>query len=143
MGLFLYIIIVQIYPTMKHLPTFINLCAGFFLIILGTVGYFSPEWFFTQKYDVLMPTPQSTTILRVMMGFMATVGGIWFVVTFLAIDQRRMLFITGTLTLGFILSRLGGLFLDGFNQRFTYIELAFEAFALAVIVWVYHKQKKP
>ncbi len=90
-----------------------------------------------------MPTPQSITIHRVMMGFMATVGAVWLGVTLLAFDQIRLLFITGTLTLGFILSRIGGLLLDGFNQRFTYIELAFEIFAFMLIFWVHHKKKNP
>ena len=56
---------------MKHLPLLINFTAGLLLLILGFAGYAAPEWFFTQKYDVLTPTPQSKTILRVMMGFMA------------------------------------------------------------------------
>ena len=58
---------------MKHLPLLINFIAGLLLLILGLSGYAAPEWFFTHKYDVLMPTPQSKTILRVMMGFMAVI----------------------------------------------------------------------
>jgi hypothetical protein len=54
--------------TVKHLPTIINFTAGLLLLMLGLVGYASPEWFFTHKYDVLMPSPQSRTILKVMMG---------------------------------------------------------------------------
>ena len=42
---------------MKHLPLLINFTAGLLLLILGLAGYAAPEWFFTQKYDVLMPTP--------------------------------------------------------------------------------------
>ena len=44
---------------MKHLPLLINFIAGLLLLILGLSGYAAPEWFFTHKYDVLMPTPQS------------------------------------------------------------------------------------
>lgn len=127
---------------MKHLPSIINFSAGLLLLILVTAGYFSPHWFFGQKYDVIMPTPQSITILRVMMEFMATVGGIWLAVTVVTFDQRRLLFVTSVLTVGFILSRTGGLLLDGLGQKFTYIELSFEVFALFVIVWVYQKTKK-
>jgi len=67
---------------MKHLPTLINFSAGLLLFVLGFVGYASPEWFFTQKYDVIMPSPQSKTILRVLMGFMATMGAIWLAASF-------------------------------------------------------------
>lgn len=59
---------------MKHLPLLINFTAGLLLLILGLAGYAAPEWFFTQKYHVLTPTPQSKTILKVMMGFMAVMG---------------------------------------------------------------------
>lgn len=127
---------------MKHLPSLINFLAGLLLFILGLSGYAAPEWFFTRKYDVLMPTPESKTILRVMMGFMATIGGVLLGATIMTINQRRLLFITGTITTGFIVSRLGGLILDGFDQKFTYIELSFELFALFVILWVYHITSK-
>ena len=61
----------------QNLPQWINALAGLLLLVLGIMGYASPEWFFTQKYDVLMPSSQSKTILRVMMGFMATTGFLW------------------------------------------------------------------
>ena len=127
---------------MKHFPAILNFTAALLLLILGVAGYFSPDWFFGQKYDVRMSSPQSSTILRVMMGFMATIGGVLLGATIMTINQRRLLFITGTITTGFILSRLGGLILDGFDQKFTYIELSFELFALFVILWVYHITSK-
>ena len=80
-----------------------------------------------------MPTPQSTTILRVMMGFMATIGLLWLWATRYLSERRRFLKATGVMTLGFVLSRIGGLILDGWNQTFTYRELAFEVLALMVI----------
>lgn len=61
----------------QNLSQWINALAGLLLLVLGIIGYASPEWFFTQKYDVLMPSSQSKTILRVMMGFMATIGFLW------------------------------------------------------------------
>mgnify|MGYP000102335399 FL=1 len=122
---------------MKHLPLLINFTAGLLLLILGLAGYAAPEWFFTQKYDVLMPTPQSKTILRVMMGFMAVMGALWLSACLLFFHQRRLLLLTGIMTAGFIASRLGGLLIDGFDQHFTYIELGFEMIALVIIIFVY------
>ena len=122
---------------MKHLPLLINFTAGLLLLILGLAGYATPEWFFTQKYDVLMPTPQSKTILRVMMGFMAVMGALWLSACLLFFHQRRLLLLTGIMTAGFIASRLGGLLIDGFDQHFTYIELGFEIIALVIIIFVY------
>ena len=104
---------------MKHLPLLINFTAGLLLLILGLAGYAAPEWFFTQKYDVLTPTPQSKTILRVMMGFMAVMGALWLSACLLFFHQRRLLLLTGIMTSGFIVSRLGGLLIDGFDQHFT------------------------
>lgn len=118
----------------QNLPQWINALAGLLLLVLGIMGYASPEWFFTQKYDVLMPSSQSKTILRVMMGFMATIGFLWVWAAFQLKDQARVLHATAFLTFGFILSRILGLFLDGFDQTFTYIELGFEMVALIVIL---------
>ena len=126
---------------MKHFPSLINFSAGTLLFVLGVTGYASPEWFFTQKYDVLMPTAQSTTILRVMMGFMATIGVAWLIVCVMFFNQKRLLLFTGLLTTGFVVSRIGGLLLYGFNQHFTYIELGFEAIALLIIIVVYRKTR--
>ena len=122
---------------MKHLPLLINFTAGLLLLILGLAGYASPEWFFTQKYDVLTPTPQSKTILKVMMGFMAVMGALWLSACLLFFHQRRLLLLTGIMTAGFIVSRLGGLLIDGFDQHFTYVELGFEIIALVIIIFVY------
>ncbi|MDG1272162.1 MAG: DUF4345 family protein [Flavobacteriaceae bacterium] len=61
----------------KHLPRWTNGLAGLLLFAIGLMGYASPEWFFTAKYDVMMPSSQSKTILRVMMGFMAKIGTLW------------------------------------------------------------------
>ena len=121
---------------MKHLPLLINFTAGLLLLILGLAGYAAPEWFFTQKYDVLMPTPQSKTILRVMMGLMAVMGALWLFACLLFFRQRRLLLLTGIMTSGFIASRLGGLLIDGFDQHFTYIELGFDIIALVIINFV-------
>ena len=126
---------------MKHFPSIINFLAGTLLFVLGISGYASPEWFFTQKYDVLMPTAQSTTILRVMTGFMATIGVLWLIACLMFFNQKRLLLFTGILTTGFVLSRTGVLLLDGFNQHFTYIELGFEAIALLIIIVVYRKTR--
>ena len=122
---------------MKHLPTIINFTAGLLLLMLGLAGYASPDWFFTQKYDVLMPSAQSKTILRVMMGFMAVMGTLWLSACIFFFNQRRLLLLTGIMTSGFIASRLGGLLIDGFDQHFTYIELGFEMIALVITIIVY------
>ncbi|MGB1449265.1 MAG: DUF4345 family protein [Flavobacteriaceae bacterium] len=122
---------------MKHLPSIINFIAGLLLLILGLTGYASPEWFFTEKYDVLMPSAQSKTILRVMMGFMAVMGVLWLTACVFFFQQRRLLLLTGIMTFGFVAARTGGLFIDGFDQHFTYIELAFESLALLIIITVY------
>ena len=122
---------------MKHLPIIINLFAGILLLVLGLAGYASPEWFFTDKYDVLMPSPQSKTILRVMMGFMAVMGTLWLAACVLFFNQRRLLLLTGIMTAGFVASRIGGLLIDGLDQHFTYIELGFEIIALLIIIVVY------
>ena len=127
---------------MKHLPISINFLAGILLLIIGLAGYASPEWFFTQKYDVIMPTPQSKTILRVMMGFMAVMGTLWLTACLLFFDQRRLLLLTGVMTSGFVAARLGGLLIDGFEQHFTYIELSFELIALFIIIVVYRTSRK-
>lgn len=127
---------------MKHLPLLINFIAGLLLLILGLSGYAAPEWFFTHKYDVLMPTPQSKTILRVMMGFMAVMGALWLAACVLFFNQRRLLLLTGIMTSGFIASRLGGLLIDGIEQHFTYIELGFELVALVIIVAVYTSTRR-
>lgn len=127
---------------MKNLPLLINFTAGLLLLILGLAGYAAPEWFFTQKYDVLMPTPQSKTILRVMMGFMAVMGALWLFACLLFFRQRRLLLLTGIMTSGFIASRLGGLLIDGFDQHFTYIELGFEIIALVIIIIVYISSRR-
>lgn len=127
---------------MKHLPISINFLAGILLLIIGLAGYASPEWFFTQKYDVIMPTPQSKTILRVMMSFMAVMGTLWLSACLLFFDQRRLLFLTGVMTSGFVAARLGGLLIDGFEQHFTYIELSFELIALFIIIVVYRTSRK-
>ena len=60
--------------------------------------------------------PQSATILRVMMGFMTIVGGLWIQLAYCIKNQKRVLLFTGVLIMGFILSRAGGLLLDGFDQ---------------------------
>lgn len=122
---------------MKHLPITINLFAGILLLVLGLAGYASPEWFFTDKYDVLMPSPQSKTILRVMMGFMAVMGTLWLAECVLFFNQRRLFLLTGIMTAGFVASRIGGLLIDGLDQHFTYIELGFEIIALLIIIVVY------
>ena len=127
---------------MKHLPLLINFTAGLLLLILGLAGYAAPEWFFTQKYDVLTPTPKSKTILRVMMGFMAVMGALWLSACLLFFHQRRLLLLTGIMTSGFIVSRLGGLLIDGFDQHFTYIELGFEMIALVIIIIVYISSRR-
>lgn len=127
---------------MKHLPLLINFTAGLLLLILGLAGYAAPEWFFTQKYDVLTPTPQSRTILRVMMGFMAVMGALWLSACPLFFHQRRLLLLTGIMTAGFIPSRPGGLLIDGFDQHFTYIELGFEMIALVIIIIVYISSRR-
>ena len=124
---------------MKYLPSVINFFTGAFLFLLGLIGYVMPEWFFSQKHEVQMPTPQSVTILRVMMGFMATTGVIWLSAWWIILDQRRLLLYTGILAAGFVFSRLGGLFLDGLDQHFTYIELGVEVIALFIIIQVYFK----
>jgi len=111
-------------------------------LVLFTAANISSQWLFNQKYDVLMPTPKSVTILRVMMGFMGTIGLLWLAACFSCSDQRRLLASTALLTFGLVLSRLGGLFLDGTNQHFTYIELSFEIFALIVTLIVYFKTTK-
>ena len=133
MGLFCTLDLPKPIPMKNKLIQGINFSAGGFLFILGIMGYIYPEWFFQEKYDVLMPTPQSTTILQVMMGFMATIGLLWLWATRYLSEQRRFLKATGVMTLGFVLSRIGGLILDGWNQTFTYRELAFEVLALMVI----------
>lgn len=115
----------------------INLTAGVLLFILGLVGFFIPEWFFTAKYDVLTPTPQAKTILRVMMGFMATIGALWLFSVFVLQDPKKLLAATIIMTLGFVLSRLGGLMIDGWAQTHTYHELIFEIMALFISLWVY------
>ncbi|MGC6423035.1 MAG: DUF4345 family protein [Flavobacteriaceae bacterium] len=120
----------------------VNVIAGALLLVLGGVGYVSPEWFFTEKYDVLTPTPQSKTILRVMMGFMTTMGLLWLVASLWHKNQRPLLAATIIMTLGFISSRVGGLFLYGFDQIHTYHELGFEIIALNICLWVYSKYKK-
>jgi hypothetical protein len=120
----------------------INFSAGLLLLILGVSGYFSPEWFFTEKYDVLMPSVQSHTILRVMMGFMTTIGIFWIIISQFYSNQKQFLLFTAALTFGFIISRVGGLFIDGFDQYFTYIELGFELVALTVILAVYFMLQK-
>lgn len=127
---------------MKHLPSIINFFAGVLLFLLGLIGYVMPDWFFNQKHEVQMPTPQSVTILRVTMGFMATIGVIWFSAWWTCREQRRLLLYTGILTSGFVFSRLGGLFLDGLIQHFTYIELGFEVIALFIIIQVYFKTQR-
>ena len=127
---------------MKHLPLLINFTAGLLLLILGLAGYAAPEWFFTQKYDVLTPTPQSKTILRVMMGFMAVMGALWLSARLLFFHQRRLLLLTGIMTSGFIVSRLGRLLIDGFDQHFTYIELGFEMIALVINIIVYISSRR-
>lgn len=126
----------------KHLPRWTNGLAGPLLFAIGLMGYASPEWFFTDKYDVMMPSSQSKTILRVMMGFMATIGTLWLWASFQLKDQVRFLYATGFLTFGFILSRILGLFFDGFDQTHTYIELGFEMIALIVILSVLKYSKK-
>ena len=120
----------------------INFCTGLLLFVLSLFGYLSPEWFFTEKYDVIITTPQSATILRVMMGFMTTVGGLWITISLLYENQKRVLLFTGVLTMGFILSRVGGLLLDCFDQYFTYIELGFEIVAFLVILAVLYMIKR-
>lgn len=52
-------------------------------------------------------------------------------------QQRRLLLLTGIMTFGFVAARTGGLFIDGFDQHFTYIELAFESLALLIIITDY------
>lgn len=89
MGLFCTLDLPKPIPMKNKLIQGINFSAGGFLFILGIMGYIYPEWFFQEKYDVLMPTPQSTTILRVMMGFMATIGLLWLWATRYLSGQRR------------------------------------------------------
>ena len=84
-----------------------------------------------------MPSPQSKTILRVMMGFMAVMGTLWLAARVLFFNQRRLLLLTGIMTAGFVASRIGGLLIDGLDQHFTYIELGFEIIALLIIIVVY------
>ena len=121
---------------MKLLPSLINLCAALLLILLGAIGYLDPAWFFTEKYDVIMTSPQSKTELRVMMGMTITFGVLWLIL-FFWLKSHQLLLLTGVLTFGFIIARLGGLYLDGLAQHFTYIELAFEIMAFAIVIIVY------
>ena len=71
------------------------------------------------------------------MGFMTAIGFLWILASLSSWNQRRVILATAFLALMFIISPVGGLLLDGFDQQFTYFELSFEVIGLAVILIIY------
>ena len=127
---------------MKHIPMIINFGAGILLTVLGIWAFVDPFWFFTGKYDIQMSTPQSKTELRTLSGFMATMGFLWIYFSLKSKQTFQVLKATLVLTLGFVVSRIIGLFWDGFEQTHTYHELIFEICALILILLVFWFRKK-
>ncbi|MFZ8961652.1 MAG: DUF4345 family protein [Flavobacteriaceae bacterium] len=89
-----------------------------------------------------MPSVQSHTILRVMMGFMATIGIFWIMISQFYSNQKQFLLFTAALTFDFIISRVGGLFIDGFDQVFHLYRIGFELVVLTVILAIYFMLQK-
>ena len=85
---------------------------------------------------MFLTSPQSKSEFRVMMGMTITFGISWLILLFW-LKSRQLLLLTVVLTFGFIIVRLGGLYLDGLVQHFTYIELGIEIMAFAIVNIVY------
>ncbi len=124
---------------MNHIK-FINYNCGVLLLLIGFICFIFPEWFMA-LYDTELKTSQSKTEIRSLSGFVFSIGYLFCYFTYHTKNQIAILYSVIIVLLSFVLSRIFGLFVDGFDQTITYYELGFEAVALAIILIVYFKNK--
>ena len=124
----------------NNIAKYINYFVGLILLILGLYCYISVESF-TVTYDIELLTSQAKTEMRVISGFSLIIGYLILYFTFTIKEQKKIIFSTLMICCYFIIARISGLFIDGFNQTMTYYELILECIGFIFILYVYIKLK--
>ena len=120
------------------IPKGLNYTVGTVLLLMGLYCFMFPDAFMG-AYDILLSTPQSRTEIRTLSGFSSIIGVLFLRFTHIGKDQKKILFASLSVTGYFVVARLIGLILDGWEQHGTYLELGFETIALGVVGSVYLK----
>ncbi|MBL6666597.1 MAG: DUF4345 family protein [Flavobacteriaceae bacterium] len=126
---------------MKSLPKWINLLAGIILFTANIIPFANPEWFFHQAYQIELTTPQSYTVLRTLSIVLAVMGFIWIWIALRTTQHIQLLKATFVLISAFVLGRVVGLLVDGWDQYLTYYELGFEFLCWLVVLAVLFKNR--
>lgn len=124
---------------MKNLPKLINLLAGIVLFTTNIVPFANPELIFQQTYQIEFTTPQSYTVLRTLSIVLAVIGFLWIWIAIRTTRQIQLLKATFVLVSAFVLGRVVGLLVDGWDQYLTYYELGFEFLSWLIILVVLQK----
>lgn len=124
---------------MKNLPKLINLLAGIVLFTTNIVPFANPELIFHQTYQIEFTTPQSYTVLRTLSIVLAVIGFLWIWIAIRTTRQIQLLKATFVLVSAFVLGRVVGLLVDGWDQYLTYYELGFEFLSWLIILVVLQK----
>ncbi|MEK9604266.1 MAG: DUF4345 family protein [Flavobacteriaceae bacterium] len=124
---------------MKNLPKLINLLAGIVLFTSNIIPFANPELIFHQAYQIEFTTPQSSTVLRTLSLVLAVMGFLWIWVAIRTTQQIQLLKATFVLVSAFVLGRVAGLLVDGWDQYCTYYELGFELISWLVVLAVLRK----
>ena len=117
----------------------INIIGGVIFCWVHLTLSINPEMYFESIYGMELATPGSKTVVRTLCLVLSTIGGLWTYVCIKHTNQR--LYLKGTLMVAFsfVAGRVSGLLLDGYDQEFTYYELAFEAFYFFIALLIYIK----
>lgn len=126
---------------MKNLPKLINLLAGVVLFTANIIPFASPELIYHQAYQIEFTTPQSYTVLRTLSIVLAVMGFLWIWIAIKTTHQIQLLKVTFVLVSAFVLGRVVGLLVDGFDQYLTYYELGFEFLSWLVVLVVLLKNR--
>jgi len=126
---------------MKNLPKLINLLAGVVLFTANIIPLASPELIYHQAYQIEFTTPQSYTVLRTLSIVLAVMGFLWIWIAIKTTHQIQLLKATFVLVSAFVLGRVVGLLVDGFDQYLTYYELGFEFLSWLVVLVVLLKNR--
>ena len=100
--------------------------------------FINPEMYFESIYGMELASSGSKTVVRTLCLVLSTIGALWTYVCIKHMHQR--LYLKGILLVAFsfVVGRVSGLLLDGYDQEFTYYELAFEAlyFLIALLIYI-------
>lgn len=119
---------------MKNLPKLVNLLAGVVLFTANIIPFANPELIYQKAYQIEFTSPQSYTVIRTLSVVLAVMGFLWIWIAIKTTQQIPLLKATFVLVSAFILGRVVGLLVDGFDQYLTYYELGFEFLSWLVVL---------